>query len=159
MRDTGEPPLIRVRRLPHAVNGLPRRMTEGSAGFDLPAAIEKPLKIRRHRHVTIPTGYVFELPEDHEGQVRSRSGLAARHGIAVLNAPGTVDADYRGEVKVVLVNHGRKTFIVNPGDRIAQMVVQRVARVRLKETHELSSSARGSGGFGSTGVADDRDAA
>lgn len=159
MRDTGEPPLLRVRRLPHAVNGLPRRMTEGSAGFDLPAAIDGPLEIEPGRHAVVPTGYAFALPPDHEGQVRSRSGLAARHGVAVLNAPGTVDADYRGEVMVVLVNHGRETFTVNRGDRIAQMVVQRVARVRIEEADDLPASARGSGGFGSTGVADDRDAA
>lgn len=159
MRDADEPPVVRIRRLPHAAGGLPRRMTAGSAGFDLPAAVDAPVAIAPGRRAVVPTGYALALPPGHEGQVRSRSGLAARHGVAVLNAPGTVDADYRGEVKVVLVNHGEETFTVNPGDRIAQMVVQRVARVRLEEAADLPPSARGEGGFGSTGVAGGRDAA
>lgn len=159
MRGTDGPLVVRVLRLSHAVDGLPRQMTEGSAGFDLPAAVEDPVAIEPGGRRRIPTGYALALPPGHEGQVRSRSGLADRYGVAVLNAPGTVDADYRGEVMVVLVNHGDEPFTVNRGDRIAQLVVHRVTRVRLDEASDLPSSARGGGGFGSTGLAGPRDAA
>jgi dUTP pyrophosphatase len=100
---------------------------------------------------TVPTGLAIELPEGYEGQVRPRSGLAARHGIALLNAPGTIDADYRGEVQVILVNHGQAPFAAQRGERIAQLVVAPVARVEVVEVDDLSDTARGAGGFGSTG--------
>ena len=103
---------------------------------------------------TIPTGLAFALPDDHEGQVRPRSGLAARHGVTVLNAPGTIDADYRGEVQVILINHGNEPFTVTRAMRIAQLVIATTRRARLVETTELTVTTRGAGGFGSTGMAE-----
>ncbi len=142
----------RLRRLPHG-RGLPgpRRASGGSAGFDLCAAVAEPLEIAPGERRLIPTGLAIELPPGWEGQVRPRSGLALTHGLTVLNAPGTVDSDYRGEIGVILIHHGEEPYTVQRGDRIAQLVVAPVADVEWEETQELAASGRGSGGFGSTG--------
>lgn len=145
---------IEVLRLPHGADlPLPQQQSALAAGFDLLAAVPagRPLTIMPGRWETIPTGIAIALPEGTEGQVRPRSGLAARHGVTVLNAPGTVDADYRGEVQVILINLGRDPFIVERGMRIAQLVIAPVLSARVVETAQLDSTLRGSGGFGSTG--------
>jgi dUTP pyrophosphatase len=144
---------IRVRRLPHGERlPLPAAKTTGSAGLDLCAAVEAPLSIAPGARALVPTGFALGLPEGHEGQVRPRSGLALQHGVTVLNAPGTVDADYRGEVTVLLINHGDAPFTVTRGMRIAQLVVAAVAPVALVEVSELDETVRGSGGYGTTGT-------
>jgi len=140
---------LRVRRLSPRAE-LPRYATDGAAGLDLSAALEAPLIIAPGERALVPTGIAVALPPGHEGQVRPRSGLAVRHGVTVLNAPGTIDEDYRGEVKVALVNHGREPFVVDPGSRIAQLIVAPVTRVAVEEG-ELDETSRGAGGFGHTG--------
>jgi dUTP pyrophosphatase len=130
---------------------LPEYMSEGASGMDLPAAVGDPLTIPPGGVAHVPTGIAVEIPLGHEGQVRSRSGLALRHGVFVLNGPGTVDADYRGEVGVVLANFGGGAFTVRRGDRIAQLVIGRVARATWVERDALEPSARQGGGFGHTG--------
>lgn len=143
---------VRIKRLPHGDSlPLPAYETTGAAGLDLRAAIDAPLTLAAGSRALVPTGLVFELPEGHEGQVRPRSGLAAKHGITVLNTPGTIDSDYRGEVKVILVNLSDTPFAIEPGSRIAQLIVAPVTRAVLIEADELSGSQRGAGGFGSTG--------
>ncbi len=146
---------VPVRRL---VNGagleLPARATAGSAGMDLRAALDQDVVLPPGGRALIPTGIALALPMGHEGQVRPRSGLALRHGITVLNAPGTIDADYRGEVSVVLINHGDDAFTVRRGERIAQLVVATVIECALEEVETLPESARGARGYGSTGVGD-----
>ncbi len=133
---------------------LPRYMTAGSAGFDLPACLSEPVTLKPGGRSMISTGFVFEIPNGYEGQVRPRSGLAAKYGITTLNAPGTVDSDYRGEVRVILINLGDKEFVVNHGERIAQMVIAPVIQAELTEiSHdEMTETTRGSGGFGHTGA-------
>ncbi len=144
---------VAVRRLPQAEDlPLPRRASPQAAGFDLLAAVETPLEIAPGRFALVPTGIAIALPEGFEAQVRPRSGLAARHGVTVLNTPGTVDADYRGEVKVILVNFGDRPFLVERGMRIAQMVIAALPRVRLVARAALPRTTRGTGGFGSTGI-------
>jgi len=146
-------PVLRIRRLPHGEGlPLPAYATEGAAGLDLRAAVTGPLEVPPGGRVAVPTGLVIELPDGHEGQVRPRSGLALRHGLTVANAPGTVDADYRGEVRVLLVNLGEEPVTVARGDRVAQLVVAPVTRVEVAESAALTPSGRGAGGFGSTGV-------
>lgn len=130
---------------------LPQYATALSAGMDLKANLSEPVTLAPLERAMIPTGLFIELPEGFEAQVRPRSGLAAKHGISVLNAPGTIDADYRGEIKVILVNISNEPFTVNPGERIAQMVVARHEKVEWQETDQLGETARGEGGFGSTG--------
>jgi dUTP pyrophosphatase len=144
-------PVLRVRRVGQRGPplDLPAYQTPHAAGLDLRADEDFALAPGERR--AVPTGLAIELPEGHEGQVRARSGLAARHGIALVNAPGTVDADYRGEVQVLLVNLGREPFVGRRGDRIAQLVVAPVARVEVQLAEALAGSARGEGGFGSTG--------
>lgn len=145
---------VAVLRLPHGSDlPLPAAATAGAAGLDLPAAVpaDAPMVIAPGAHAMVPTGLAIALPEGFEAQVRPRSGLAAKHGVTVLNAPGTVDADYRGEIKVILINHGREPFTVERGQRIAQMVVAAVAVPVLTEVAELPTTVRGAGGFGSTG--------
>lgn len=142
-------PRVRVRLEPGAQ--APSYQTDGSAGADLRAYLAAPLTIAPGKRALVPTGMSLELPPGYEAQVRSRSGLAASRGIACLNAPGTIDSDYRGEVKVILMNHGDDAFTVEPGDRIAQLVVAPVSRAEFEPADGLSDSARGSGGFGSTG--------
>jgi dUTP pyrophosphatase len=141
-------------RLPHGEGlALPAYQTAHAAGLDLPAAVpeDHSLTLLPGRSALVPTGLMIALPEGYEAQVRPRSGLAAKHGVTVLNAPGTVDADYRGEISVLLINHGAEPFTIKRGERIAQMVIAPVARAELVAVSELSSTARGSGGYGSTG--------
>ena len=130
---------------------LPAYATEMSAGLDLKADIDEPVILSPLQRAMVPTGIYLALPEGTEAQVRPRSGLAAKYGISVLNAPGTIDADYRGEVKVILVNLSNETFTVNPGERIAQLVLARYERVEWSEVESLDETAIGEGGFGSTG--------
>jgi dUTP pyrophosphatase len=144
---------VRIRRLPHAEGlPLPDYATSGAAGADLRAAIEDDLVIEPGARTAVPTGLVTEIPKGFEGQVRPRSGLALRHGLTVVNAPGTIDSDYRGELKVLLVNLGSGPATIARGERIAQLVIAPVTRAVFVESTELSSSERGDGGFGSTGV-------
>lgn len=144
---------ISVKRLPHARGlDLPKRMTEHASGCDVAAAVESDSVIPPQGRALVPTGLVFEIPPGYEVQVRPRSGLAIKHGVTVLNAPGTIDADYRGEVKVILVNLGSEPFVIKRGDRIAQLVPAKVAaEIEFVEAHEVSETARGIGGFGHTG--------
>jgi len=132
---------------------LPRQQSTGAAGVDLLAALgtEETLTIAPGARALVPCGFSMALPEGHEAQVRPRSGLAAKHGVTVLNAPGTIDADYRGEIKVILINHGAEDFAIRRGDRIAQMVVAPVSAVRFSQKDALDATERGSSGFGSTG--------
>jgi len=146
-------PTAGIVRLPHAEGlDLPRYQTTEAAGMDLLAAVAAPLAIAPGKRALVPTGLVIELPEGHEGQVRPRSGLALKHGVTVLNAPGTIDADYRGEVQVLLVNFSTETFTVTRGMRIAQLVIAPFVQARLEERLEVTPSQRGAGGFGSTGA-------
>ncbi|MDR6664683.1 dUTP diphosphatase [Rhizobium sp. 1399] len=148
-------PTLNLIRLPNGQGlDLPAYETRGAAGMDLRAAIDedKPLVLAPGKRALVPTGFVFEIPEGFEGQVRPRSGLAAKNGVTCLNAPGTVDCDYRGEVKVILINHGEEDFTITRGMRIAQMVIAPFIQIRIAEVSETTETARGAGGFGSTGV-------
>ncbi|MCT4589268.1 MAG: dUTP diphosphatase [Carboxylicivirga sp.] len=131
---------------------LPAYSTEHSAGMDLRANVEGPVLLKPLQRVLIPTGLYIQLPEGHEAQIRPRSGLAAKFGVTVLNTPGTIDADYRGEIKVILVNLSNDDFTINDGERICQMVIAEYAKVKLQEVEVLEESVRGSGGFGHTGT-------
>ena len=143
---------IAVERLPHGLGlDLPAYATQGAAGMDVVAAVEAPLELAPGARTAVPTGLRIAIPDGHEVQVRPRSGLALNHGVTVANAPGTVDSDYRGEVKVILVNLGAEPFTVTRGMRIAQLVVAPVTRGAWQEVDGLDSTARGAGGFGSTG--------
>lgn len=144
--------VVRIARRPGNEDlPLPAYMSEGAAGLDLPAAVDGPLVIGPGRRDLVPTGFSISLPAGYEAQVRPRSGLAIRHGLAVLNAPGTIDADYRGEIKVILANLGSEPVTIRRGDRIAQLVVAPVTRARLSEVDDLDDTGRGEGGFGHTG--------
>jgi dUTP pyrophosphatase len=132
-------------------NQDPDYATNGASGFDLRANLDTPMKIGVGKRAMVPTGLYFEIPDNFEIQVRPRSGLAAKNGITVLNTPGTVDADYRGEVKVILINLGDEDFVIQHGDRIAQMVFNKVEQAIFEEVNDLSDTDRGQGGFGSTG--------
>lgn len=147
-------PSISVKRLPHAEGlPLPRRMSAGASGCDVAAAIDRDIVIAPGCRTAVPTGLIFEIPAGFEVQVRPRSGLALKHGVTVLNAPGTVDADYRGEVQVILANLGTGPFTVRRGDRIAQLVPAPVAQeIDFRESSDVSETARGAGGFGHTGT-------
>lgn len=129
----------------------PSYATEGSAGVDLKANIDEPITLAPLQRVVVPTGLRIALPKGTEAQVRPRSGLAAKHGITVLNTPGTIDADYRGEVGVILINMSDKDFVINPGERIAQMILARYERFEWEDVEQLDSTSRGEGGLGSTG--------
>lgn len=131
---------------------IPKRMTEGSAGFDLQAAVDEPIILAPGERKLIPTGFAMAMPNELEAQIRPRSGLAYKHGITCLNTPGTIDADYRGEVKVLLVNFGSEPFTIERGERIAQMLFGLVPKVAIEEADELPDTVRGAGGFGHTGV-------
>jgi dUTP pyrophosphatase len=147
---------IELQRLEHAWDlPLPAYASAGAAGMDLMAAIpaDAPIRLLPMARVVVPTGFCIAVPPDHEAQVRARSGLAAKHGIMVLNAPGTIDSDYRGEIKVILANLGAAPVVIERGMRIAQLVVAPVARILWKEIEALTETPRGVGGFGSTGVA------
>lgn len=143
-------PTLRVRVLSEGAL-VPRYASEGAAGLDLAACLDTPLTLAPGGRAMVPTGIAIALPPGHEGQVRPRSGLAARHGITVTNAPGTIDEDYRGEIKVLLVNLGDEPFTLYSGERVAQLVVAPVTRVAIQTTTELDGTSRGAGGFGSTG--------
>ena len=131
---------------------IPEYKTAGAAGADLCALLDKPLTIPAGKFAMVPTGLFFEIPEGYEVQVRPRSGLAAKNGVTVLNTPGTIDSDYRGEIKVILINLGSSDFTINSGDRIAQMIVAPVTQAQFEITDSLSETERGAGGFGSTGL-------
>jgi dUTP pyrophosphatase len=151
---TEKPPVVGLVRLSHGEGlALPAYETEHAAGLDLRAAVSGDLLIAPGARVLVPTGLIFEIPAGYEGQVRPRSGLALRHGVTCLNTPGTIDADYRGEVQVLLINHGGAPFTVSRGMRIAQMIIAPVTRVSLEVREQASGTVRGTGGFGSTGTA------
>lgn len=137
----------------HAIGlPLPEYETEGSAGCDLRAALTDPITLKPGKRALIPTGLKMALPEGFEAQIRPRSGLAYKHGITMLNTPGTIDSDYRGEVKVLAINHGEEEFTIQHGDRIAQMVIAPIQQIEIQQVYELPKTRRGEGGFGSTGV-------
>lgn len=147
---------VAIRRLPHGRGlPLPSHATEFSAGVDLLAAVEKNVELKPGARAVIPSAVAIALPFGYEAQVRPRSGLAAKHGVTVLNSPGTIDADYRGEIGVILVNMGGETFTVERGMRIAQMVVSPVSTVAWNEVESLPESTRADGGFGSTGISEE----
>jgi dUTP pyrophosphatase len=143
--------LIEIQMLPHA-RGVPEYATEHSAGMDLIAAIMGDIILAPMERVLIPTGVIMVIPEGHEGQIRPRSGLAYKHGVTVLNTPGTIDADYRGELKVLLINLSNEPFTITAGMRIAQIVISPYTKAELYQVETLSETARGVGGFGSTGA-------
>ena len=141
---------MKVIRMPHNKH-LPGYKTEGSSGMDLYAAIDKEITLKPLERVLVPTGIKIEIPIEYEAQIRARSGLSVKHGITLINAVGTVDADYRGEVCVGLVNISNEEYTIKPDDRIAQMVIAKVEKAQIEVTAELAESTRGEGGFGSTG--------
>ena len=142
---------MKVKIVNQSAYPVPSYATELSAGMDLKANITEPVTIESLERAIVPTGLFIELPEGYEAQVRPRSGLAAKFGITVANAPGTIDADYRGEVKVILVNLSKEKFVVNPGERIAQMVIAKYEKIEWQQVEQLGETERGAGGFGSTG--------
>ena len=153
---------IKVRRLPHGDGlPLPAYQSQDAAGLDLVAAVpeQTPIVLAPGARASVPTGLALELPSGTEAQVRPRSGLAIKHGVTVLNSPGTIDADYRGEVAVILINHGHEPFMIQRGERIAQLVIATTTHARLIETKALTATERGDGGFGSTGTTDPSKAA
>ena len=144
---------VAIQRLAHAKDlPLPEAATPLSAGVDLMAAIDAAVELQPGERTIVPTGFAIALPEGYEAQVRPRSGLAVRHGVTLVNAPGTIDADYRGEIGATMINHGNEVFVIEPGMRIAQMVVAPVAGFVWREADSLPDTKRGSGGFGSTGT-------
>lgn len=146
--------IIKFKRLSDRFNDipLPAYSTEGSSGMDLRAAVEDKIIIKPLETVLIPTNLAVEIPKGFEGQVRPRSGLAAKNSVTILNTPGTIDSDYRGEIKIILTNFGKEDFTVNRGDRIAQLVITRIERVEIIESNELEETKRNEGGFGHTGL-------
>jgi dUTP pyrophosphatase len=147
-------PTIHIRRLRPEQDAdipLPRYMTPLSSGLDLCAALKKEITLSRGQITLVPSGFAISLPRGFEAQIRPRSGLAVKHGIGIINAPGTIDADYRGEIKVALINLGTEDYTIRRGDRIAQMVIQQVCQARFQAVEELDETDRGDGGFGSTG--------
>jgi dUTP pyrophosphatase len=146
-------PKLLLTRLPLAKDlPVPSYESVLAAGMDIRAALDEPISLKPGERTLISTGLKIAVPEGYEAQIRPRSGLAIRNGITMLNSPGTIDADYRGEVKVIAINHGHETFTVNHGDRIAQMIIAPVVHVDIHEVEELPETSRGDGGFGSTGV-------
>ena len=141
---------VLIKKLDPSVE-LPSYKTKGASGMDLMAFINEPIKLQPNSLCLVPTGLSIALPEDCEVQIRPRSGLAAKNSITVLNTPGTIDSDYRGEIKIILFNHGDKEFIINHKDRVAQMILMPIFKIDLEETNELPNTIRGKGGFGSTG--------
>lgn len=144
--------MLKIKITTVANNPLPAYQTEFASGMDLMAAIEEPIEIKPGERKLIGTGIAIALPVGYEAQIRSRSGIAFKNGVCVLNSPGTVDADYRGEIKVLLINHGENTFQVQTGDRIAQMVIAKHEHILWEQVTELDQTQRGSGGYGSTGI-------
>ena len=149
---TGEKFMVKVKCVASEGAVIPEYKTAGAAGADLCALLDAPLTIPAGKSAMVPTGLFFEIPEGYEVQVRPRSGLAAKNGVTVLNTPGTIDSDYRGEIKVILINLGQADFTINSGDRIAQMIIAPVIQAKFEITDSLSETERGAGGFGSTGV-------
>jgi dUTP pyrophosphatase len=144
---------VQIKRLPGNEDVLlPQKMSLLASGFDLYAAVTEPIEVLPGQRLLIPTGLTLAMPPELEAQIRPRSGLAFKHGITALNSPGTIDADYRGEVKVLLINHGTETFTIQRNERIAQMVFQVIPQVQLREVDELTDTDRGAGGFGHTGT-------
>lgn len=143
-------PLIEFKKL-HPEAKIPRYMTDLAAGLDVQARPEAIIVLEPGQRCLVPSGLAVAIPPGYEIQVRPRSGLAIKHGIALVNSPGTIDADYRGEIGIILINHGQEPFVINPGDRIAQLVVAPVCQAKLLEVDQLSETGRGSGGFGHTG--------
>ena len=144
---------VAINQLPHGKDlPLPAYATDHSAGLDLMAAIESDITLLPMQRQLIPTGIAIALPENYEAQIRARSGLAFKHGIAIVNAPGTIDADYRGEIKVLIINLGHESYVITPGSRIAQMVIAPVSKVSWQQVETLDATVRADGGFGSTGV-------
>jgi dUTP pyrophosphatase len=141
---------ILIKRLSKNIS-LPKYETSGSSGMDLAANINRNIEIKPGKSEIIPTGLALSIPKNFEIQIRPRSGLAAKNNVSVLNTPGTIDSDYRGEIKVIIFNHGDKNFVVNNGERIAQMILSPVVKMELQETNDLPQTIRGEGGFGSTG--------
>lgn len=144
--------MLSVKIINQSQHPLPNYQTALSAGMDLHANLNESMVLNPQERMLIPTGLFIELPEGYEAQVRPRSGLALKHGITVLNSPGTIDADYRGEIKVLLINHSNQAFTIQNGERIAQMIIAQHAIVQWTETEKLSETDRGAGGYGSTGV-------
>jgi dUTP pyrophosphatase len=142
---------VKVKIINRSSNPLPEYATPGSAGMDIRAHLEAPVTLRPMERFLVPTGLFIQLPDDYEAQVRPRSGLAIKQGLTCLNSPGTVDSDYRGELKVILINLSQQDQVIHPGDRIAQMVVSPVEKVKLKLVHEIETTVRNEGGFGHTG--------
>jgi dUTP pyrophosphatase len=142
---------IKIKKLEHSADLLPSYATEHSAGMDIIAANIEPITIKSQEVKLVPTGICIALPSHLEAQIRPRSGLALKHGVTVLNSPGTIDADYRGEIKVILINHAKEDFIIERGMKIAQMVIARYEQILWDEVDSLDETSRGSGGFGSTG--------
>ena len=146
-----DPITVKLKRVGSSAAPLPKKMTEHSAGFDVSAGISEPITIEPGQIRLIPCGFAMAIPEGYEAQIRPRSGLASKHGITLINTPGTIDSDYRGEVKVPVVNLGQQPFTIEPGMRIAQMLIAPVPQVRMIEVDELDDTHRGAGGFGHTG--------
>ena len=144
-------PTIQVKIINHSSNPLPQYATNGSSGMDIRAHLELPQTLLPLERTLIPTGLFIELPEGYEAQIRPRSGLAIKQGVTCLNTPGTIDADYRGEIKIILINLSQQQQVIKHGDRIAQMIIQKVERVVLKEVEKLEITERNAGGFGHTG--------
>jgi len=142
---------VQIKIVNTSANPLPQYATEGSSGMDIRAALDIPLTLQPLQRILVPTGLFVEIPSGYEIQVRPRSGLAIRHGITCLNSPGTIDSDYRGEIKIVLVNLSSEEQVINPGDRIAQMIVQKVERAEFEQVEILNETTRADGGFGHTG--------
>jgi len=143
---------MEVKIINKSKHSLPHYSTEHSAGMDLRANLDEPITLKPLERTLVPTGLYIELPEGHEAQIRPRSGLAAKKGITVLNTPGTIDADYRGEIKVILVNLSNEDFVIEDGERICQMIIAQYTKANLLEVTELSDTVRGAGGFGHTGT-------
>ena len=141
---------VQIKKLNSKVK-LPKYKTDGSSGMDLMAFLESPINLKPQESALIPTGISIAIPEDTEVQIRPRSGLAAKSNISVLNTPGTIDSDYRGEIKIILFNHGKEDFVINNNDRIAQMILMPIIKAEFEEVENLPKTLRGSGGFGSTG--------
>jgi dUTP pyrophosphatase len=142
---------LEIKIINRSSNPLPEYATSGSSGMDIRASLEQPVIMKPMERVLIPTGLFIELPEGHEAQVRPRSGLAIKQGITCLNTPGTIDADYRGEIKIILINLSGEEQVINTGDRIAQLIIQKVEKASWKEVNELEETIRSAGGFGHTG--------
>jgi dUTP pyrophosphatase len=143
---------VQIKTLPHFEGlPLPQYQTEGASGIDLVAACQEPVMLQPGDRALVPTGMVISLPKNHEAQIRPRSGLAIKHGITLLNTPGTIDSDYRGEIQIILINHSKETFTVTRGMRIAQMVLAEVVKAKLEVVDNLDGTRRGAGGFGHTG--------